>query len=268
MGTNLRVWKAHHQTGADGGGGGTAWFRKQSSAPTTTGPLLDFRAGSDQDSLDLLAFAAVAALPDSGAVLDCAVIFPRPGQAFLASGTSDRAVSLARQDYECGDGPVSHALSGESAVVIANSYTRHPHWPTYWEHLAEAGYRSLVSYPLALEPGRLSALTFVSDRDGVFTPATLAHLEEFAPLAASSFLMAAELRTARTTVDNLRSAMQGRTSIDVACGVIMGQNRCSYQEAFQILANASSHRNVKARVVAENILSALPGGPPTTHFKG
>lgn len=267
MGTNLRVWKAHHQTGADGGGGGTAWFRKESSAPTTSGPLLDFRAGSDQDSLDLLALAAVAALPDSGAALDCAVILPRPGQAFLAAGTSDRAISLARQDHESGDGPVSHALRGESAV-IANSYTRHARCPTYWEQLAEAGYRSLVSYPLALEPGRLSALMLVSDRDDVFTPAALAHLEEFTSLAASGFMMAAELRSARATVDNLRSAMQGRTSIDVACGVIMGQNRCSYQEAFQILANASSHRNVKARVVAENILSALPGGPPTTHFKG
>jgi AmiR/NasT family two-component response regulator len=104
--------------------------------------------------------------------------------------------------------------------------------------------------------------------DDVFNPAALSQLTTFSEVAAGSFMMASELRTALATVGQLRNAMQGRTSIDVACGVIMGQNRCSYQDAFQILAKASSHRNVKARVVAETILGDLPGGPPSTHFKG
>ncbi|NUP60505.1 MAG: ANTAR domain-containing protein, partial [Pseudarthrobacter sp.] len=47
---------------------------------------------------------------------------------------------------------------------------------------------------------------------------------------------------------------------------IMAQNRCSYQEAFAILAKASSHRNVKVRQVAEDILAGLPEGVPNPHF--
>lgn len=53
----------------------------------------------------------------------------------------------------------------------------------------------------------------------------------------------------------------------MACGVIMGQNGCSYDEAFEILAKASSHRNIKVRVVAETILANVPDGSPSTHFK-
>jgi hypothetical protein len=79
MGTNPGVRKAHHQTGANDGGGGTAWFRKKSLAPTTSGFLLHFPADSDQDSLNLKAFAAVTALPDSSSALDCLVI-PLPEQ--------------------------------------------------------------------------------------------------------------------------------------------------------------------------------------------
>ncbi|WP_426987505.1 ANTAR domain-containing protein [Pseudarthrobacter sp. Y6] len=62
--------------------------------------------------------------------------------------------------------------------------------------------------------------------------------------------------------------LRSRTSIDVACGVIMGQNQCSYEEAFNILATASSHRNIKVRVLAESLLEDLSGGTPSTHFKG
>ncbi|WP_331711965.1 ANTAR domain-containing protein [Arthrobacter sp. B6] len=51
-----------------------------------------------------------------------------------------------------------------------------------------------------------------------------------------------------------------------ACGVIMGQNCCSSEAAFQLLALASSHRNAKARVVAETILNTLPRGTPAAHF--
>lgn len=79
MGTNPGVRKAHHQTGANDGGGGTAWFRKKSLAPTTPGFLLGFPADSDQESLNLIALAAVAALPDCGSALGCLVI-PLPGR--------------------------------------------------------------------------------------------------------------------------------------------------------------------------------------------
>ena len=38
------------------------------------------------------------------------------------------------------------------------------------------------------------------------------------------------------------------------------------KEAFAILAKASSHRNIKVRRVAEDILDKLPEGPPRAHF--
>lgn len=63
MGTNPAVRKVHHQAGADDGGGGTAWFRKESSVPTTSGPHLGVRAEKDQDPLDLEAETVLSDLP-------------------------------------------------------------------------------------------------------------------------------------------------------------------------------------------------------------
>lgn len=296
MGLEVRVaGDLYRQAGADDSAGGTAASRGQSQAsepgasspppvpaayrasglsngpgwsPATppAGVLMDFLADSDASSLELLTATATLALAEpAGCPLDCAVTLTRPGQKPLLVGTSESAVSLMQADQEHGDGPVSQALAGEPGVIL-NSYTRHARWPTYWRRLQEAGYRSILSLPLPLGPGRAAAVTILTATDNVFTPGVTAAAEAFRNRAAASYLTAEELRTVRSSAHQLQSALRTRTPIDVACGVIMGQNRCSYDDAFQILAKASSHRNVKVRVVAETILQDAPGGTPSTHF--
>ncbi|WP_334683616.1 ANTAR domain-containing protein [Arthrobacter sp. CAN_A214] len=68
------------------------------------------------------------------------------------------------------------------------------------------------------------------------------------------------------TSDNLRSAMTSRTTIDLAAGIIMGQNRCSHDAAMTILKAASSARNTKLRDVATQVLASVGQQPPETHF--
>ncbi|WP_424991742.1 ANTAR domain-containing protein [Nesterenkonia salmonea] len=42
--------------------------------------------------------------------------------------------------------------------------------------------------------------------------------------------------------------MESRTTIDLAAGIIIGQNRCSQEEAIAILKKASNHRNLTNRM--------------------
>lgn len=286
MGSKLGTVRSRRQTGSVGqtgsggqaGSGGLAGntlphasIREPRSHAGIQGRsefLLDFRTDSEQESLRLLASSAVSALAGgAGPALDCALTLARLGLTPLTVGTTDGAAGLARWDQSHGGGPVSQALAGRLAI-IPNDSSRDPRWPGFWAPLRDAGYRSVVSVPMALEPGCSAALTLLAEDANRFTPAVLADVVAFSNLAGRSFRMATEIRTALTTAGQLRAAMEGRTSIDVACGVIMGQNRCSYEEAFNILARASSHRNVKARVLADTILKDLPGGPPATHFQG
>jgi GAF domain-containing protein len=233
----------------------------------SAGVLLDFRADSEGDSLGLLASAAAAALSDrAGCAVDCAVSLVRPRQTPLTAGTCEPATALARWDQGSGGGPVSQALAGRLAVLL-NDFSRDPRWPAYWAPLRDAGYRSVVAVPLQVEPGCTAALTLFTHKTNVFAPAVLADVVMFSKLAARSYAMASAVRAALAAAAHLRTAMEGRTSIDVACGVIMGQNRCSYEEAFGIIAKASSNRNVKVRALAESLLEDLPGGAPPTHFR-
>jgi AmiR/NasT family two-component response regulator len=65
--------------------------------------------------------------------------------------------------------------------------------------------------------------------------------------------------------DDLQTAMGTRRVIDQAIGVVMAQNRCTSEEAFRLLRQASQHRNVKLRQVATDIVTAVSGEAPTVN---
>ena len=121
--------------------------------------------------------------------------------------------------------------------------------------------------PLPLERGYRAALTLYTAETNVFTPVVAAEVLAFSVVAAKSLVLALQVRAGLAQSADLRAAMAGRTAINTACGVIMGQNQCSYDAAVQILTAASSEQNLTLRDVAEGMLSTLKGGVPTTHFQ-
>jgi AmiR/NasT family two-component response regulator len=62
--------------------------------------------------------------------------------------------------------------------------------------------------------------------------------------------------------DHLQTALVSRAVIDQALGIIMGQNRCSADEAFDVLRRTSQNRNIKLRDIAADMVTAVSGRPP------
>ncbi|MFC4397978.1 ANTAR domain-containing protein [Arthrobacter sedimenti] len=79
--------------------------------------------------------------------------------------------------------------------------------------------------------------------------------------------VAEEIRIALAAAEQLRSALDSRTVIDVACGVIMARNRCSCEDAIQVLLNASDQGRMTLRQIASTVLAGLPAGSPGTYFQ-
>ncbi|AUZ33297.1 antitermination regulator [Arthrobacter sp. PGP41] len=246
------------------------------------GLVLDLVTGTHSlhDSLDLLAAATVrTVVRATGLRIECGVLVHQPKRNPAATGTSDDVVHLLEWEREAKEGPVNEVLSGGHPVAVLqrNGDFR---WPRYSTQLQLAGFGSAMGVRLRVatdyaESGAAdgtayggigAALAFFAQDAKAFPLQVIAEARTFAGLAAQSLGMAISLHSARSMATDLRSALDSRTSINVACGVIMAQNRCSYHEAFAILAKASSHRNIKVRLVAEDILERLPEGPPRAHF--
>ena len=231
--------------------------------------LQDLLMGTEnvEDFLGRLAeFSAAMLSAAAGAEIECGVTLQRRKKTMTVAGSSPRAVILDRIEQAIGDGPCIEALRTKSVVLLADVDTD-PRWPDYQLQLAAQGCRSTLGVPLEIGQDAAAALNFFGADTGLFTPELIAKAAGFADLAGRSLRLAVRIGTAQSRAEDLKAAMEHRTSIDLACGVVMAQNRCTQEEAMGILTQVSSNRNQKLRDVAADVLRNLTGGEVRTHFE-
>ena len=230
--------------------------------------LHDLIIGSSNVAEFLTELSAVAAstLSDAaGRSIECGVTLRRRKRSTTIAGSSERAVLLDRLEQALGDGPCIASLEVMSPMVLADVATD-KRWPEYQKVLAENGCRSALGVPLALDEHQSAALNFFAAEPDIFVPDVIQRAEGFADLAGRALRLSLRIGDAQNLADDLTAAMANRTTIDLACGVIMAQNRCSQDEAMALLTKASSHRNQKLRDLAAGILGRVSDGAVTTHF--
>ncbi|MET1065454.1 MAG: GAF and ANTAR domain-containing protein [Arthrobacter sp.] len=231
--------------------------------------LQDFLLGTEnvEDFLNRLAeFSAATLSRSAGATIECGVTLQRRRRSTTVAGSSPRALMLDRIEQAIGDGPCVQALRTKEVVLLADVDTD-PRWPVYQRQLATKGCHSTLGVPLEIGDDASAALNFFASATGVFTEEVIQEAAGFADLAGRSLRLAVRIGTAQSRAEDLQAAMEHRTSIDLACGVVMAQNRCSQEDAMGILTRVSSNRNQKLRDVAAEVLRSLTGGEVRTHFE-
>jgi hypothetical protein len=242
--------------------------RGNASGARPGGIVLDLVTGANSitDSLDTLVRMLAAAMSAAtGAQIESGLFLQQSKRPAAMAATGQQALHLVRLEQEIGQGPLTDAMAGGHPVAMNHGHND-SRWAEYLQRLRPTGFRSVLSVRLRLDDGAQSALAFFAPETQAFPLQAIAEARSLADLGSRSLNLVLKLTAASTAASDLRSALESRTSIDIACGVIMGQNRCSYSEAFGIISRASSHRNIKLRKVAEGILDNLPGGAPRTHF--
>ena len=126
---------------------------------------------------------------------------------------------------------------------------------------AASGIRSCLSLPLSAE-GIIGALNLYAPVPDAFGEAEIRRAEVFAASASAALALAARQASATVLTGQLREALASRAVIDQAIGIIMAQERCTSDEAFGILRNASQNRNLKLREIAHQIVTSVSGQPP------
>lgn len=222
--------------------------------------LLDLRGHSETTLACSLARTAAAALSDiTGSPLACTVTLLRPQATPCTAASDDCAAGLSRADQGTGKGPTSRALDGCFSIIL-NDHSADSRWPGYAASLRDAGFRSAAAVPLPLKRGYRAALTLYATAANLFAPAVAAQVLTFSAVAAKSLALALQVRADLALSAELRRALASRATIDTACGVLMGVNACSFEQAFQSLIRESKRRNLAVLDIAQSILLGLSGG--------
>lgn len=220
--------------------------------------IVDFLSG-----LSGMAAAAVSEAADD--IIECAVTLKLRRRPATAAGSSARAVELDHIEQVLGDGPCVRALR-EMTPIMIDDVAKDPRWPEFNEKLAEHNVRSSLGVPLEITGDARAALNFFAAKPHVFTADVYDKAVGFAGAAHNTMQLSVRINTVENRAEDLEAALESRTAINLACGVIMAQNRCSQEEAMEILTKVSSNRNRKLRDVARELIEQLSGSSIRTHF--
>ncbi|MDQ2791251.1 MAG: antitermination regulator [Pseudonocardiales bacterium] len=196
-----------------------------------------------------------------GPGLFCGITLRRDGSPFTVAGSDPTATNLDEVQYGHHDGPCLTAMrTGE--VVTITDLTTEDRWGAYRVDALAHGIGSVLSLPLLISPGVYGALNLYSRQPGIFTAEQRARAEGFAGEATRALHLAWRLADQVELTHHLETALTSRGIIDQALGIIMSQNRCTADEAFDVLRAASSHRNTKLRDVAHDLITRVSGKSP------
>lgn len=195
----------------------------------------------------------------------CGVILKRDKKNAAVASSSARARTMDEVQADLDEGPCLEAQQ-KGAIVAVPDLRYEKRWPAYMGHVRSHGLLSVVAIPLVVHGTSTAAMNFYAEEPHSFTEEDVAVASRYAELASSVLTIALRVAFYADDAEDRRLAMEARTSIDIAVGVIMGQNQCSQDEAVRILKGASNHRNIKLRTLADQLISSMGQKVPATSF--
>lgn len=220
-----------------------------------------------QDFLNELAVLSARSVGGSDERVLCGITLLRRRRAATVAYNTETAKAMDELQYAYREGPCLTAAN-EQRTVVVDDFRTDERWPDYSDAVSQHGLRSILSAPFTIGPGAKAAMNLYSYRTNSFRDEEITFAESYARQASKGLQLALRMAHYSEEADNRSRAMESRTDIDVAVGIVMAQNRCSQAEAFDILQRASSTRNVKLRVIASEIVQRVSGSSSETHFQG
>jgi GAF domain-containing protein len=209
--------------------------------------------------LDQLATLAAKVLPGD---LFCGITLRRDRRVTTVASSDARASQVDEIQYGHDEGPCLHSLSTGQVVVI-DDLASDDRWGGYQMPALGHGVRSSLSLPLHTDGQTIGALNIYATQPRVFGPQEQLIAGRFADEASRALALAVRIAERTEMSEHLQNALASRAVIDQALGIIMGQNRCTADEAFEVLRTISQNRNVKLRDIAAEMITAVSGRPPT-----
>jgi GAF domain-containing protein len=200
---------------------------------------------SPAEAIDRVAHYARVAVDanDSGIMLVRA-----RGKVETPAGTSDNITKAHALQAELDEGPCLAAIRGGESTYVTGDATTDPRWPAWGPRVAELGYRSVVSVRLETNERQYGSLNAYSADVDAFSQQDVEVMELLGTHASVAI-------AASQKVDDLQTALDSRTSIGQAQGILMAVYDLDAEAAFQYMRRLSMHGNLRLVEIASQVIA-------------
>lgn len=176
------------------------------------------------------------------------------GQIETLAATDTFVEKIDAIQYDLREGPCVTALRQDRLVMVAGDETDE-RWPRFLPQARDVGLRSQMAIRLYHQRQSVGALNFYSTCQDTIDPQ--------APMSAELFATHASLALGHAReVDDLNAAMETRSLIGQAMGILMERYRIDAEHAFHFLTRTSQESNTKLRDVAAEIIRTTLDAEP------
>lgn len=170
------------------------------------------------------------------------------GKVETPAGTSDNVTKAHALQAELDEGPCLSAVRGGEATYVMDDAREDERWPVWGPRCADLGYLSSVSVRLETNDRVYGSLnTYSTERDAF----SQQDVDVISLLAAHASVAIAS----STLVDDLNTALDSRTAIGQAQGILMAVYDLSDEVAFQYLRRLSMQSNTRLLEVARKVIA-------------
>jgi GAF domain-containing protein len=191
----------------------------------------------------------------------CGLTMCQDGQPYTASSTGHLATRVDGIQYHAGEGPCLQSLE-RGEIVQVDDLAAERRWVRFRSPALATGVASTLSLPLAVDGRTVGALNLYAMKREAFQGSPRERAEAFTAHCAAALAVSLRQRRQLEIQEQLIEAMASRSVIDQALGILMSEQRCTAEAAFELLRQASQHRNRRLRELAADIVTAVGGAPP------
>lgn len=181
-----------------------------------------------------------------------------PRSRMLGATSDDFARRMDEIQYDVDDGPCLTSMREGTTVLVAD-VAADRRWPAFSKRGRVEGAGSSLSVPLRLQGPAIGALNLYARAPQALSDEDTTRASRFADQAAGAVALAIRLADREERNQHLEAALDSRSTIDQALGILMGQRRISASDAFDVLRRRSQRENVKLRDIAMTLIADVTG---------
>jgi GAF domain-containing protein len=170
------------------------------------------------------------------------------GKVETPAGTSDNITKAHALQAELDEGPCLEVIRGDEATCVTQNAATDPRWPVWGPRVAGLGYRSVVSVRLETNERKYGSLNAYSVGTNAFSQQDVEVMEILAAHASVAI-------AASQSLHDLNLALDSRTTIGQAQGILMAVYDLDIEGAFQYLRRLSQDSNIRLVDICKEVIA-------------
>jgi GAF domain-containing protein len=188
-------------------------------------------------------------------VAGASVTLVESDRAFTAAFTGQLPLDLDETQYRDGFGPCLE-VAQSAGIVTVPDMAAETRWPAFARQALAAGVHSSLSVALPLQETVLGALNIYATQPAVFGQDAIEMARTFAGYAAVAIANARLYQNTAALAEDMRRAMETRAVIEQAKGILIAQQHCTPEQAFELLTRLSQATHRKLRDCAADLVTS------------